>query len=110
MRGAQLDADRQIRQVRIHLRHLSIKQEGGVGVEFFLELPELFLAEIPGTAFEHGQDNAIARAIVNEGIKDARGGESGGLWRGGQLAHGRAFLSKAAGNPERKIRVNSCAK
>ena len=64
--------------LREGFRHLAVKDEGGVGVEFFLKLEDLLLVAIPLPCFIHGENKHIAAPIVGKRVENSRVGDSHG--------------------------------
>lgn len=80
--SSKLDADRFSPQMGEVVRQFAVKDEGDVGVELLLKLPELTIAKLPRTLLEHGQHEDILAGIMGEGIEhscplDARAGRRG---------------------------------
>jgi len=71
MHRAQLNLDGFSDELREGLDHFSIKDEGKIGVEFFLKLMELGLIALPGTVFIHGENELVRSGIVGKGVKNA---------------------------------------
>ena len=69
--GAEFDANGLPMKVREVLLHLTIENEGDVGVEFLLKLKELALSMFPRTGLEHRKDQDILTGIMRKGIEHA---------------------------------------
>ena len=54
------------------LLHLSIKNEGDIGIKLLLELKELALSKVPGSGLEHRKDQDILTGVMGKCIKHAR--------------------------------------
>jgi hypothetical protein len=73
---AELDFSGLADEMRKRLGHLAIEEEGGVGVEFFLELVELALVAVPRPGLIHGEDEQVAALVVGKGVEHSRVGEA----------------------------------
>ena len=69
--GAEFDANGLPMKVGKVLLHLTIENEGDVGVELLLKLKELALSMFPRTGLEHRKHQNILTGIMREGIEHA---------------------------------------
>ena len=67
--GAEFDADRLAGEVREVLPHLPVENERDIGVELFLQLKELAVAEIPFSRLEHGQHEHVVTRVMRKGVE-----------------------------------------
>ena len=77
IRGPELDADRLAEEVGKIFLHLTVQNEGDVGIQLLLKLVELLLAEFPRAGLEHGQHEDILPGVVGESIQHAGALDSG---------------------------------
>lgn len=71
IRSPELDADRLAEQVGEVLLHLTIQDEGDVGIQLLLKLVELLLPKFPRAGLEHGQYEDILPCIMSKGVQHA---------------------------------------
>ena len=67
----QLDPHRFSRKMGKSFLHLSIENEGDIGVEFLLKLVELLLSMLPRAGLKHRQHENILPRIVGKGVEHA---------------------------------------
>ena len=86
---AEFNADRLSFQMGEVFLHLAVEDEGDVGIEFFLELPELALPVLPGTGLEHRQHEDVLARVVGEGVEHSRALDTGA--GRGRIGSGQIF-------------------
>ena len=75
--GPEFDANGLFNKMREVFLHLTVENKGDIGIQFFLKLKKLPLAELPGTCLKHGQNQNILSCIMSEGIQHAGSFETG---------------------------------
>ena len=88
MDGAEFDPDGFSCEMGEVVLQLPVEDERDIGIELLLKLPELPIAEIPGTRLEHGEHEHVVARVMSKGIEhprplDTRAGR--GRIRAGQI-------------------------
>jgi len=86
--GAEFNPDLLAREVGEVVPQLPVEDERHVGVELLLKLPELAIAQIPGSRLEHGEYEHVIARVMGKGVEhprplDSRAGR--GRVRAGQI-------------------------
>lgn len=87
--GTEFDPHGFSMKVRKIVLHLTVQDEGDIGIEFLLKLKELSLSMLPRTGLEHRKHQDILAGIVGKGIQHAGPFEPG--TRGGRIRAGQIF-------------------
>lgn len=61
----------------MRLGHFAIENKGGVGVKFFLQFVQLFVASGPGPEFVHHQQHVPGFLVDREKVNNGRIGDAG---------------------------------
>ena len=70
--GPEFDPDGLARQMGEVVLQLPVEDERDIGIELFLKLPKLAVAEIPGSRLEHGEHEHIVTRVMGKGVEHPR--------------------------------------
>ena len=88
MARAELNLNGLIDELGERIGHFTVENEGGVGVEFFLELMKLAFVALPWAALIHGKNEEVSALVVSECVKHAGMGQAHRPNGGVRCVHG----------------------